>query len=70
MHLTPLGSDFLADNLSVHQEDLTLGEDYDTASEVSSGVFDAIHSNQFEEPNTLKQLLWNVAGPSPGSIII
>jgi hypothetical protein len=64
------GKDFLEDDLSVHQEDLTLGEDYDTASEVSSGVFNAIHSNQFKEPNTFKQLLWNVAGSSPGSIII
>ncbi len=64
------GKDFLEDDLSVHQEDLTLGEDYDTALEVSSGVFDTIRSNQFEEPDTFKQLLWNVAGPSPGSIII
>jgi hypothetical protein len=64
------GKDFLEDNLSVHQEDLTLGEDYDTTSEVSSGVFDKIHSNQFEEPDTFKQQLWNVAGPSPGSILI
>ncbi len=64
------GKDFLEDNLSIHQEDLTLGEDYDTASEVSSGVFDVIHSNQFKEPDNFKQLLWNVAGPSPGSIII
>jgi hypothetical protein len=64
------GKEFLEDNLSVHQEDLTLGEDYDTTLEVSSGVFDAIHSNQFKEPNTFKQLLWNIAGPSPCSIII
>ncbi len=33
-------------------------------------MFNAIHSNQFKEPNIFKQLLWNVAGPSPGSIII
>ncbi len=33
-------------------------------------MFDAIHSNQFKEPDTFKQLLWNIAGPSPGSIII
>jgi hypothetical protein len=37
---------------------------------VSSGVFDATHSNKFEEPNNFKKLLWNVAGPSPGSMII
>ena len=62
--------DFLEDNLSVHRMDLTLGEDFDTASDVSSGVFNATHSNQFEEPNNFKQLLWNVVRPSPGSIII
>ena len=28
------------------------------------------HSNKFEEPDNFKQLLWNVAGPSPGSMII
>jgi hypothetical protein len=36
----------------------------------SSGVFDATHSNQFEEPDNFKELLWNLAGPSLGSIII
>jgi hypothetical protein len=37
---------------------------------VSSGVFDAIHFNKFEEPDDFKKLLWNVARPSPGSMII
>ncbi len=37
---------------------------------MSSGVFDATHSNKFEEPNDFKKLIWNVAGPSPGSMII
>jgi hypothetical protein len=64
------GEDFLEDNLDVRQEDLTLGNDFDTASEVSSSVFDATHSNKFEEPNNFKKLLWNVARPSPGSMII
>ncbi len=64
------GEDFLEDNLDVRQEDLTLGNDFDTALEVSSGVFDATHSNKFEEPNNFKKLLWNIAGPSPGSMII
>jgi hypothetical protein len=64
------GEDFLEDNLDVRQEDLTLVNDFDTASEVSSGVFDATHSNTFKEPDNFKQLLWNVAGPSPGSMII
>jgi hypothetical protein len=64
------GEDFLEDNLYVRQEDLTLGNDFDTALEMSSGVFDATDSNKFEEPNNFKKLLWNIAGPSPGSMII
>jgi hypothetical protein len=64
------GEDFLEKNLEVRQDYLTLGNDFDTASEVSSGVFDATHSNKFEEPDNFKKLLWNVAGPSPGSTII
>ena len=64
------GEDFTKDDISVHQEDLTLGEDYDTASKVSSGVFNVAHSNKFESPKNFKQLLWNVAGPSPGSMTI
>ena len=55
------GEDFLEDNLDVQQEDLTLSNDFDTALEVLSGVFDATHSNKFKEPNDFKQLLWNVA---------
>ena len=42
----------------------------DTALEVLSGVFDATHSNKVEEPDNFKKLLWNFAGPSPGSMII
>jgi hypothetical protein len=64
------GKDFLMEDLSNHKEDLTLGDEYDTSSEVSSGVFDATHSNQFKKPNNFKQLSWNIAGPSPGSMII
>jgi hypothetical protein len=64
------GKDFNKDNLSIHQDNLTLGDDFDTASKVSSGVFDATHSNKYEEPKNFKQLLWNVVGPSTGSMII
>jgi hypothetical protein len=64
------GKDFNEDNLSIHQDNLTLGDNFDTASEVSSGVFDATNSNKYEEPENFKQLLWNVAGPSAGSMII
>jgi hypothetical protein len=64
------GKDFNEDNLSIHQEDLTLGDDFDTASKVSSRVFNATHSDKNKEPENFKQLLWNVAGPSAGSMII
>jgi hypothetical protein len=64
------GKDFSKDNLSIHQDNLTLSDKYDTASKVSSGVFDATHSNKFGEPENFKQVLWNVAGPSAGSMII
>jgi hypothetical protein len=65
------GKDFLEEDLSLHHTDLTLfGNDYDTSSEVSSGVFDAVHSNKFKVPDNFKMLVWNEAGPSPGSMII
>jgi hypothetical protein len=64
------GKDFLEEDLSNQQKDLTLGDKFDTTSEVSSEVFDVTHSNKFKEPDNFKQLLWNVAGPSPGSMII
>jgi hypothetical protein len=64
------GKDFSKDNLIVHHDNLTLGDKYDTASKVFSGVFDATHSNKFEEPENFKQVLWNVASPSAGSMII
>jgi hypothetical protein len=64
------GKDFSEDDFSVHHNNLTLGDKYDTASEVSSGVFDMTHLNKFEKPKNFKQVLWNVAGPSAGSMII
>jgi hypothetical protein len=63
--------DFLKEDLSKYYEDPTLfGNDYDTSLEVSSGVFNTVHSNKFEVPDNFKQLIWNEAGPSPGSMII
>ncbi len=50
--------------------DHSLGHDYDTSSEVSSGVFDTNYANTFEEPDSFKELLWNIAGPSVGGMII
>ncbi len=64
------GEDFSEDDLSVHLEDHSLGQDYDTSSEESSGVFDTNYANTFEEPNSFKELLWNIAGPSVGGMII
>jgi hypothetical protein len=63
--------DFLEEDLSEHHKDLTLfGNDYNTSLKVSSGVFDAVHSNKFKVPNNFKKLTWNIARPSPGSMII
>jgi hypothetical protein len=64
------GEDFSEDDLSVHLEDHSLGQDYDSASEVASGVFEARYTNTFKEPNSFKKLLWNIAGPSVESMII
>ncbi len=33
-------------------------------------MFDANYVNTFEEPTSFKELLWNIAGPSVGSMII
>jgi hypothetical protein len=65
------GKDFLDEDSSEHHKDLTLfGDDYGTLSEVSSGVFDAVHSNKFKVPDDFKELIWNKARPSPESMII
>jgi hypothetical protein len=65
------GKDFLEEDLSVHHKDLTLfGDDNNTSLEVSSGVFDAVHSNKSKEPDDFKKLIWNKAGPSPRNMII
>jgi hypothetical protein len=65
------GEDLLKEDLSAHHKDLTFfGNNYDTSSKVSSGVFDAVHSNKLEESDNFKKLTWNKAGPSSGSMII
>ena len=64
------GKDFSEDNLGVHLEDHSLGQDYDISLEVSSGVFGTNYANTFEEPDSFKELLWNIAGPSVGGMII
>jgi len=64
------GEDFSGDDLRVQPGDHSLDQDYDTASEVSSGRFAADYANTFAEPISFKELLWNTAGPSPGGMII
>jgi hypothetical protein len=49
------GKDFSKDDLSVHHNNLTLSDKYNTTSKVSSGVFDVTHLNKFEEPKNFKQ---------------
>ena len=44
--------DFSEDNLSIHLEDHSLCQDYNSSSEVASGVFDTSYTNTFKEPNT------------------
>jgi hypothetical protein len=65
------GKDFLEEDLHELHKDCTLfGNDYDTSLEVSSGVFDAVHSNKFKEPDDFKKHIWNNPRPSHGSMII
>jgi len=44
------GEDFSGDDLRVQPRDHSLDQDYDTASEVSSGRFAADYANTFKEP--------------------
>ena len=64
------GEAFSGENLRVLPGDHSLDQNYDTASEVSSGRFAADYANTFAEPISFKELLWNTAGPSPGGMII
>ena len=45
-------------------------EDYDEALEVSSGEFDAVHSNKYQNPDNFRQQLWNDAGPTVDSMMV
>jgi len=64
------GEDFSGDDLRVLPGDHSLDQNYDTASEVSSGRFAADYANTFAEPISFKELLWNTTGPSPGGMMI
>jgi hypothetical protein len=60
------GEDFLEEDTRMPHNNLPLfREDYDSlVDKVSSGVFDAAHSNKFKEPESFKKQLWNKARPS------
>jgi hypothetical protein len=56
-------------SIQTGDQDLSLG-DYDLeATEVLSGIFEAEHGQKYEEPANFLQALWNVAGPSVGSML-
>jgi hypothetical protein len=52
-----------------NEHDINL-EDYEEALEVSSGKFDAVHTNRFEAPKIFRQQLWNKAGPTADSMMV
>ncbi len=58
-------------DMSIHTGDhnLSMSEYHPDSIEVSSGIFDAEHSKKYKTPNSLLQALWNVAGPSVGSML-
>jgi hypothetical protein len=62
---------FKENNPSIRSGDHNLSiEEYNPdAVEVLLGIFDAEHSKKYETPNSFLQALWNVAGPSVGSMI-
>jgi hypothetical protein len=56
-------------SIQMGDQDISLG-DYDPeATEVLSGIFEAEHGQKYEEPANFLQALWNVAGPSVGSML-
>jgi hypothetical protein len=57
--------------MSVHSGDLDINQTtYESASEVSSGVFDAEYNKKYTDSTNFLQLLWNTAGPLVGVMII
>jgi hypothetical protein len=64
-------SNFSDNDMSIHSGDLDIDQtDYESASEVSSGVFNAEYNKKYTDPTNFLQLLWNTAGPSVGGMII
>jgi hypothetical protein len=56
-------------SIQMGDQDLSLGDNNPEATEVSSGIFEAEHGQKYEEPANFLQALWNVAGPSVGSML-
>ncbi len=49
--------------------ELSMGEYNPNSIEVLSGIFDMEHSKKYETPINFLQALWNLAGPSVGSML-
>jgi hypothetical protein len=64
-------SSYDADEMTVSSRDHDLSLEFfdPEASEVSSGIFDALHGQKYEDPTSFLQTLWNVAGPSVASML-
>ena len=56
-------------SIQMGDQDLSLGDYNPEATEVLSGIFEAEHGQKYEEPANFLQALWNVAGPSVGSML-
>ncbi len=58
-------------DMSIHTGDhnLSMGKYNPNSIEVSSGIFDAEHRKKYKTPNNFLQALWNMAGPSVGSML-
>jgi hypothetical protein len=64
-------SNFTDNNMSVRSGDLDIDQtDYESVSEVSSGVFDAEYNKKYTDSTNFLQLLWNTAEPLVGAMII
>ncbi len=66
------GEDYKADNSDAKSNDGKLSmSDYNLdVLEVSSGEFEAAHSQKYQNPESFLQALWNKAGPVVGSMKI
>jgi hypothetical protein len=64
-------SNFTDNDMSVCSGDLDINQtNYESASKVLSGVFDAEYNKKYTDPMIFLQLLWSTAGPLVGAMII